>query len=69
MAELCTAFSRIVPRYQFSTNHALFVIEDMKDAPIPKSNGGYYFRGVQNKRFHSYNSYCSNMDTCNNLNF
>jgi hypothetical protein len=33
MAELCTAFKRIVPRYQFSTNQAAFVVEDMHDTP------------------------------------
>lgn len=45
MAELCTAFKRIVPRYQFSTNQAAFTIEDMTDAPIKKMNGGDCFRG------------------------
>lgn len=45
MAELCTAFKRIVPRYQFSTNQAAFTIEDMKDAPLKKRNGGDCFRG------------------------
>ena len=54
MAELCTAFKRIVPRYQFATNQAAFTIEDMKDAPIKKHNGGDCFRGTmcgRNKQF------------------
>lgn len=33
MAELCGAFNRIVPRYQFATNNAAFMIEDMGDNP------------------------------------
>ena len=33
MAELCNAFHRIVPRYQFSTDRAAFIVEDMGDAP------------------------------------
>lgn len=45
MAELCTAFKRIVPRYQFATNQAAFTIEDMKDAPMQKRNGGFCYRG------------------------
>lgn len=45
MAELCTAFKRIVPRYQFSTNQAAFTVEDLRDAPIKKRNGGDCFRG------------------------
>lgn len=55
MAELCTAFKRIVPRYQFATNQAAFSIEDMKDAPMKKRNGGDCFRGPMcghNKQFH-----------------
>ena len=39
MAELCTAFKRIVPRYQFATNQAAFVIEDMRDGPNRQSDG------------------------------
>lgn len=33
MSELCGAFKRIVPRYQFSTNQAAFIVEDMGDIP------------------------------------
>jgi hypothetical protein len=55
MAELCTAFKRIVPRYQFSTNQAAFTIEDMRDAPIKKRNGGDCFRGPMCGRNPGYN--------------
>ena len=72
MAELCTAFKRIVPRYQFSTNQASFVVEDMKDRPLKKNNGGYCFRGQQTTPTlcdkcctpTQYVSRCNKMDTC-----
>ena len=55
MSELCSAFKRIVPRYQFATNQAAFTIEDLKDAPIKKRNGGDCFKGPMcghNRGFH-----------------
>lgn len=36
MAELCTAFSRIVPRYQFAPNQAALIVEDMKHSPAAR---------------------------------
>ena len=41
MADLCTAFHRIVPRYQFSTNQAAFIVEDMGDAPKRREMCGW----------------------------
>lgn len=45
MAELCTAFKRIVPRYQFSTNQAAFIIEDLRDAPHQLPSGDFCYKG------------------------
>lgn len=70
MAELCTAFKRIVPRYQFSKNKALYKVEDMKDAAIKRRSGGFRFRGSSNTHNnHLHNTYCSTMDTCKKLRF
>ncbi len=70
MAELCTAFKRIVPRYQFSTNQAVFFVEDMHDAPKRCScNKVHYNRSyVHHKCNLSQNiSMCTSMDTCGNI--
>lgn len=56
MAELCTAFKRIVPRYQFSTNQAAFVFEDMNDSPKQTKSGAMCYKSStcgHNHQFHN----------------
>lgn len=74
MADLNSAFKRIVPRQNFLPNTAKFEIEDMNDAPVKKRNGGFKYRGCyshSNTRTGKSNYpnnctslFCSQIDTC-----
>jgi len=63
MADLCTAFKRIVPRYHFTQNQATFTIEDMNDSPISQRNGGFIYRAPNRTFGNKGDRYCSRMDT------
>lgn len=67
MADLCLAFKRIVPRYQFDRNISLFVVEDLNNSMNNSMNNnsiimpnGPWGRSCELKK----NRYCSQMDQC-----
>ena len=61
MADLCLAFKRIVPRYQFDRNISLFVVEDLNDSHSNKiMPNGPWGRTIGQRN----NRYCNQIDRC-----
>lgn len=58
MADLCVAFKRIVPRYQFSKNVGKFVVEEL--GPIPNKP----HEQCENNKKQCGIKYCTQMDSC-----
>lgn len=70
MADLCQAFSRIVPRYEFHPNQAVMVVEDL-DSTLGRCplKIGWPQRPIQqtnkiNRPCTCGNRYCYTMQSC-----
>ena len=59
MSDLCSAFDRVVPRYQYHTNQAAFVVEDMGDLP-PRA---YPKKGCTHNAFTGYSMHSNQRTT------